>query len=167
VLDRAHATQRVTAFDAAGPWPAAALCEATLPSGVPALLVDCPPLFLRAGGPYQDAAGRDYPDNAQRFAFLARVAAWLSGPKSPFYWRPDVVQCNDWQEPCARLPAFRRRSSSGVGHDDPQPRVPGNISRKSVCGTDLPAQAFAIDGIEFYGQTSFLAGIPMPTRFRR
>ena len=161
VLDRAHATRRVTALDTVGPWPAGAVYEATLPSGVPALLVDCPHLFLRAGGPYQDAAGLDHSDNARRFAFLARVAAWLCGPKSPFGWRPDVMHCNDWQTGLA--PAFlhfegghRAASVMTIHNLAFQGIFPGNLCAE----LDLPAQAFAIDGIEFYGQTSFLkAGI--------
>src|SRR5688572_8773027 len=51
--------------------PEARIVEATLPSGVPVLLIDCPPLYDREGGPYQDGRGRDFDDNAQRFALLS------------------------------------------------------------------------------------------------
>jgi starch synthase len=59
--------------------PDAALTEviaACLPdSGLPVWLVDSPALFRREGGLYHDLDGRDWGDNAQRFAHLTRVAA--------------------------------------------------------------------------------------------
>jgi starch synthase len=54
----------------------AALISGRLPdSDVPVWLVNAPSLFSRPGGLYQDESGRDWSDNAQRFAFLARAAA--------------------------------------------------------------------------------------------
>ncbi len=156
-----QAAPRVAAL-AAGPGrPAAELRAATLPSGVPALLLDCPPYFARDGGPYQDAQAHDYPDNAQRFGFVAAVAAQLAGPDSPLAWRPDVLHCNDWQtglaaaflrfggKPCAAaVMTLHNLAFQGT--------FPGNL----CAALGLPAEAFAIDGVEFYGQTSFLkAGI--------
>ena len=44
-------------------------------SEVPLWLVDCPALYDRAGGPYQDQHGNEWPDNALRFALLNHVAA--------------------------------------------------------------------------------------------
>lgn len=53
------------------------LYEVPLGPGARALLVDCPPLFDRAGLYNED--GADYPDNALRFAFLNAVAiAWAA-----------------------------------------------------------------------------------------
>src|SRR6185312_10963122 len=40
--------------------PAARLLEAQLPRNVPAWIVECPTLYDRAGGPYQDARGVDW-----------------------------------------------------------------------------------------------------------
>ena len=53
------------------------------PGGQSVWLVDCPELFRRAGGLYQDATGADWPDNHLRFALLARVGAMLCEPTSP------------------------------------------------------------------------------------
>lgn len=51
--------------------PASRIIAALPPDTLPPLhLVDCPPLFWRGGGPYQDEDGRDWPDNAERFALL-------------------------------------------------------------------------------------------------
>src|SRR5215213_7442383 len=60
------------------------------------LFLDCPELYDRPGGPYQDANGEDWPDNPMRFALLCRVAALLGSASSPLEWRPEVVHCNDW-----------------------------------------------------------------------
>ena len=60
-----------------GPWPAAQLVPVKIDSGVTLLLLACPGLYQRPGGPYVDASGRDYHDNALRFGLLARVAAQL------------------------------------------------------------------------------------------
>src|SRR6185503_924958 len=43
------------------------------------LILDAPALFARAGGPYGDAAGKEWPDNWRRFAALARAGADLAG----------------------------------------------------------------------------------------
>ena len=50
------------------------------------LLLDCPALYRREGGPYQDAGNRDWPDNALRFGLLSKVAARLGGAGSPLAW---------------------------------------------------------------------------------
>ncbi|SAK83085.1 glycogen synthase [Caballeronia catudaia] len=63
-------------------------------SGVPVLLLRCDTLFARTGL-YQDAQGRDYTDNAIRFATLSaaavRIAQGVRGVK-----KPDIVHAHDW-----------------------------------------------------------------------
>ena len=54
------------------------ILETTAPQGQTLWLVSCPALFDRDGGPYVDADGRDWPDNAERFALFSRAIAWLS-----------------------------------------------------------------------------------------
>src|SRR5258706_3130987 len=50
---------------------------------VPLLVLDCPPLYARGGGPYQSAQGEDWPDNPLRFALLSKVAAVLGSARTP------------------------------------------------------------------------------------
>jgi starch synthase len=143
---------------ASGTFPAARLLEAPLPSGVPAWLVECPALYDRAGGPYQDpAAGADWPDNALRFAALARIAALLAGEASPLAWRPDVLHCNDWQT--ALAPAYAR--FAGGAHAATVVCIhnlafQGLFPPETVAEVALPPAAWSIDGAEFYGRLSFL-----------
>jgi len=73
----------------------AALLRARMPdTGVPVLLLRCDALYARTGL-YQDAQGRDYPDNAVRFATLSaaavRIAQGVRGVK-----KPDIVHAHDW-----------------------------------------------------------------------
>lgn len=73
------------------------LVQARMPkTGLPVWLIDCPALFKREGGPYQDPKGNEWQDNAVRFAMLNHVAAKLSLGTTPIKWRPDVAHANDW-----------------------------------------------------------------------
>ena len=84
-------------IDALARLPEARLLEAELPQGIPAWIVDCPVLYDRDGGPYQDAGGADWEDNPLRFGLLARAAALLAARPSPVAWRAQLVHANDWQ----------------------------------------------------------------------
>jgi len=139
----------------------ARVLQASLPSGVPLLVLDCPRLYRRTGGPYADAIGAAWPDNALRFGFLSHAAAWLGSDQSPLAWRPQVVHCNDW--PLGLAPAYLRFMSG--------PRATslmtvhnlafqGNFDRALLADLDLPEASFSIEGLEFHGMLSFIkAGI--------
>ena len=150
--------RELASFPASAPFPAARLLEAPLPSGVPAWLLDCPALYDRDGGPYQDpATGNDWPDNALRFALLARVAALLAGESSPPGWRPQVLHCNDWQT--ALAPAYlhfaggARAAAVVCIHNL---AFQGLFPPETAAAIDLPPAAYSVDGAEFYGRLSFL-----------
>jgi starch synthase len=137
--------------------PASTLLEAPLPSGVPALVVECAALYDRPGGPYQDDDARDWPDNALRFGLLAHVAAVLAGAASPLDWRPQVLQCNDWQT--ALAPAYlhfaegaRAATVMGVHNLAFQ----GLFAPEEAARVGLPAAAYGIEGAEFFGRLSLL-----------
>lgn len=134
-------------------------------TGVPVIAIDCPNLYRRAGGPYIDAGGHEWEDNPLRFGILSRIAALLSCSDSPLpEWIPDIVHCNDWQSGLA--PAYMHfkaaagatctKSVLGIHNLAFQ----GNYPAEWVGRLGLPADSFQINGVEYYGQLSFLkAGI--------
>jgi len=144
-------------IDAMARLPAARLLDFELPGGVPAWIVDCPTLYDRDGGPYQDASGADWDDNPLRFALLSRVAALLGGTRSLVGWRAQVVHANDWQTGLAAAYA-----ALADGARAPNLITIHNLSFRGIFAphwvTDvgLPATSFAVDGVEFYGGFSFL-----------
>jgi len=137
--------------------PAARLLEAELPQGVPAWIIDCPALYDRDGGPYQDAGGVDWQDNPLRFGLLSHVAARFASPTSPVAWRAQLVHANDWQTGLA--PAY-----AALTFDGATPSIitihnlafQGSFAPHWVADLGLPAASFAVDGIECYGRLSFL-----------
>lgn len=146
----------VAAFDNLPGFPSARLLPATMPNGVPLLVLDCPDLYQREGGPYQDAKGQDWPDNALRFGLLSRIAAILGSGDTPLDWHPDVVHCNDWQT--GLTPAWLRFAPVAA------PSVftvhnlafQGIFPPEAVSDLHLPPSCFDIDGVEYYAQLSFM-----------
>jgi starch synthase len=135
----------------------AALVSGDIPgSNVRAWLVHAPSLYLRNGGLYQDANGRDWPDNALRFGFLAHVARIMASGIVEA-WIPDVVHANDWHT--GLLPLLLST------HNGPRPATiftihnmafQGNFPAHLYSDLEIPDGFFHPDGIEFYGQLSFL-----------
>jgi starch synthase len=59
-------------------------------------VLDAPHLYDRPGDPYRGPDGRDWPDNAFRFAALAQAAARIGRGLVPGFV-PDIVHAHDWQ----------------------------------------------------------------------
>lgn len=137
-------------------FPPSRLIFSIMASGVPLLVLDCPDLYRREGGPYADTSGHDWPDNALRFGLLSRVAALLGSSESPLSWQPDLVHGNDWQT-----------GLTGVYLSVAEGAVPniitihnlafqGNFRPRKVELLNLPPASFNVNGIELYGNMSFL-----------
>lgn len=140
----------------------ARLLSAAMPGGdLPLLILDCPALFARPGGPYLSPEGTDWPDNARRFGLLCQVGALLSSAATPLKWHPDVVHCNDWQS--GLIPALLHYTTAP--HAKTVQSIhnlifQGNFDPMWVPRLGLPAASFNMHGVEFYGHLSFLkAGI--------
>lgn len=122
------------------------------------LVVDAPHLYARAGGPYVGPDGRDWFDNAVRFAGLGAAAAALAAgvvPQLAF----DILHAHDWQAAMAVVYLHF--------HDGPRPGTvqtihnlafQGRYSARLFPRLGLPASAFSLDGLEFHGDVSFLKG---------
>ena len=135
------------------------LVSARIPgSGVPVWLLDCAALYDRPGGPYQDGAGRDHPDNLLRFGLLSLAAARLSSAGSPLRWRPQVLHANDWQTglAAAYLRAWGHAGSPGTLFTIHNMAYQGQFPPESVARLRLPAEQYRVDGLEYYDTLSFL-----------
>jgi starch synthase len=129
--------------------------------GLTVHFVDQPEFFQRSGLYQKD--GVDYPDNAERFLFLAKAVAHLA---LRLDWKPELLHLNDWQVAFAALLLHQQRSRTGA---DSIPRVCLTIHNLAYQGvfpasqfalTNLPWEFFVPDGVEFYGQMNCLkAGI--------
>jgi starch synthase len=133
--------------------------------GLTLLALDAPHLFERPGNPYLDADGRDWPDNAARYAALAYAAAELGRGLVPDY-APDVIHAHDWQ--AGLVPAYlrygppvpvRRPATIVTVHNL---AYQGQFAASLLQRLKLPAAAFTVEGVEYYGQIGFLkAGLAL------
>ncbi|MFT4182556.1 MAG: glycogen synthase GlgA [Rhizobium sp.] len=126
--------------------------------GISFLVLDAPAYYNRTGGPYVDATGKDYPDNWRRFAALSLAGAEIATGLLPG-WQPDLVHVHDWQS--ALVPVYMRYSQTP---ERPSVLTIHNIAFQGQFGPDifaglrLPAHAFSVEGIEYYGDVGFLKG---------
>ena len=128
-------------------------------AGLELYILDCPDLYERDGGPYVGKDGKDYVDNWLRFAALSRVSADLANGIDPD-WAPDLVHGHDWQAGLA--PVYLKHSE--VGPHTPSVLTIHNIafqgqfSSRIFPALGLPAAAYRVDGVEYYGDVGFLKG---------
>ncbi|MBI1194687.1 MAG: glycogen synthase GlgA [Gammaproteobacteria bacterium] len=138
----------------------AEILEGRLPgTDVATYLLYAPEFFDRNGGPYSDASGQEWPDNAERFgAFCHAIAAIANGTVPEIDWRPDVVHCNDWQT--GLVPALLS------GHADRPATIftvhnlayQGLFPHETYKRLGLPDRLWSLDGLEFHHQMSFIKG---------
>ena len=128
------------------------------PAAFPVYLVDCKSLFDRKG--LYGENGLDYPDNHIRFAVFARAA--LGVARNLF--RTDIFHCHDWQS--GLVPAYLRSTYAtdptflgcrtlftihNLGYQ-------GLFPKTAMADVDLDPDLMRPDGMEFYGQMSYIKG---------
>lgn len=131
------------------------------PSGVTTTLVDCAELFDR--GEIYGPPGGEYPDNPRRFAFFCRAVCELAHQS---HRTPDVIHCHDWTT--GLIPLFIKQTYSWKAK---RPATVFSIHNLAYQGrfaashlswlslTDDEAKAvFHPDGLEYYGDISFMKG---------
>ena len=138
----------------------ARLLIGTMPgSDLQIVLLDQPGSFHRPGGLYIDEDGREWPDNAIRFAALAHAAVELAMGQVLPNWRADIVHCNDWHTGLipvliARQPGHRPRTIMTLHNLAFQGVFPADLLPQ----LGLPGDSFSVEGVEYFGQISFLKG---------
>jgi starch synthase len=120
-------------------------------------VVDAPLYFQRPGNPYHDQNGKEWSDNAQRFALLSWVAAHISFGELDEQWCPEILHAHDWHTglACAYVAAH------------PVPTVKSIFTVHNLAYQGLfdardfrhlgLASAFAtVEAMEYYGKISFM-----------
>jgi starch synthase len=124
----------------------------------PVYLVENEALFGSRGGLYAEN-GRDYPDNAERFAWLARAALALPGA---LRLRPAIVHLNDWQTGLAAWllrhehaqdPSLRGVRSVFTIHNL---AYQGVFPKEVLPVLGIPWDVFRYEAMEFHDQVSFM-----------
>jgi starch synthase len=128
-------------------------------SKVQIYLLNYKPYFDR-DGLYQNSAGADYADNAERFIFFCRGC--LETLKL-LQWQPEVIHCNDWQTALIPLylktlykddPFFKEVAVVLTVHDI---AYQGLFEAAAVQRAGLPADMFYPGSdLEFFDKFSFL-----------
>jgi starch synthase len=127
-------------------------------SEVPLYLVDAPALFNRCGSPYVQADGRDWPDNAQRFALFARACVALALGQGDPGWRPQLVHCNDWQTGLVPVLLSQEAQRPATLFSIHNLSYQGLFPAATFKALQLPDTLWSIDGLEFYNMLSFIKG---------
>ena len=131
---------------------------ATTAGDLDLLILDAPHLYDRPGNIYTGTEGKDFADNAERFAALAMIAARVGCGALPGY-RPDLVHAHDWQ--AALTPAYLKE----VGERPPKSIITvhniafqGHFPVSVFPGLGLPARAYGLEGVEYFNGVGFLKG---------
>jgi starch synthase len=133
--------------------------DRVLPDGVHAVLVDVPELFDRPG--LYGTDGVDFPDNAFRFALLARAALEFARMVGQRY---SVIHAHDWQT--GLVPVFQKMlfTDDPVVGGVPSVFTIHNLAFQGVFPSHtLPTlglgwNVFNPDALEYWGNLSFLKG---------
>ena len=125
-------------------------------AGLDLFVLEAPHLYQRPGNPYSGPDRADWPDNPQRFAALARVAADIGLGAVPG-WVPAAVHCHDWQTGLA--PAYLAAAGGA------RPRTVMTIHNLAFAGQapmalwrelGVAPAMLGIAGVEFFGTIGFL-----------
>ncbi len=133
--------------------------EARLSERVTAVLLDVPELYDRDG--LYGAQGRDYPDNAWRFAVLSRSALEYARLKGS---RPSVLHAHDWQ--AGLVPVYQKAHYAGDPVLGGVPAVftlhnlafQGIFPTAAVPAIGLGHEVLDVEAMEYWGRISFLKG---------
>ena len=135
--------------------------EQNLGEGATVVLVQCDDLYDRDG--LYEFNGQDHPDNPTRFAVLCRAALEYSLTRR---MRPDIVHAHDWQTGLVPVYARTRYADHPLLSGVPTVFTIHNLAYQGVfpeavlASLDVSPDLFTVDGLEFWGQASFLkAGI--------
>ncbi len=119
----------------------------------------------RRSGYFQEATTSQqvYTLSADPYIFFCRAALEMTTRLAPD-WTPDILHCNDWHTGLIPAyadtfykdnPALRRAATVFTIHNL---AYQGNFAQDEFYKTGLPDSLFSSEGLEFYGQWTFLKG---------
>ncbi|MHB8744492.1 MAG: glycogen synthase GlgA [Sulfuricaulis sp.] len=156
---RAGQLKNVAQFSVEGLGAPIQLLEGRLPgTSLIIWLVDFPPVYDRPGNPYLDPYGLPWPDNAMRYALLARVTLALALGHARVEWRPDIVHCHDWQTGLIPALLAPERAHPATVFTIHNLAYQGLFPRETFMALGLPAALWSPEALEFHGQMSFIKG---------
>lgn len=124
-------------------------------NGVGIYLIDAPHLYGREGNPYHNAYYNDYGDNYKRFALLGWVGAELATGLDS-WWRAEVVHAHDWHAGLCAAYLFNKGRPAKSVFTIHNLAYQGQFSYHHLYEIGLPAGMFNVDGLELFGQISYL-----------
>ena len=163
VMKRLRKAEPVHAFKTLFGGPARVLAGRA--AGLDLFVLDAPHLYARPGGPYSSPDGKDWPDNAARFAALGRAGASLGQGLLTGY-APEIVHAHDWQAGLtAAYLQYDGKPRPGTMMTVHNLAFQGQFDRRLLASLNLPAASFTPDGVEYYGDIGFLkAGLRLSDR---
>ncbi len=157
-VERAIPLKTVATLSVVGAPGEVRLLEGLFDGILPLYLVDAPGLFDRPGNPYVDGSGKDWGDNAARFALFCRVVTLVAMNRAELGWQPDVVHCNDWQTglvPALLAQEWNRPATVFTIHNL---SYQGMFDHATFEQIRLPKNLWSPEGLEFHGHLSFIKG---------
>ena len=121
-------------------------------------LIDAPEYFDRSGGPYSTPEGKDWPDNAARFALFAQAVCALAMNQAGLDWKPDLVHCNDWQTGLVPALLSRQTERPATVFTIHNLAYQGLFDFTTFNALQLPKQWWSMDAMEFHDHFSFIKG---------
>lgn len=159
LLPRAGQLTEVARLSISGSDEPVRVLEGILPgSQVPVYLIDAPRCFDRPGNPYTGADGKDWPDNAQRFAVFCRAIVELAQDRAGLNWQPDRVHCNDWQTGLVAALLSQETARPATIFTVHNLAYQGLFDQSHFKTLGLPDSWWSMHQLEFHNQLSFIKG---------
>jgi starch synthase len=136
--------------------PACQLGRVNTPDGLTVYVLLSPELYDRPGTPYGDPDGREWGDNDIRFARLSLAAADIATGRGEAGWIPDNLHLNDWPTGLASGYLAWRGARTPTLLTIHNLAYQGKFDPSRLGALGIPSAAYDINGVEFYGQLSFL-----------
>lgn len=157
LLDSGRPIVRIARLPARHELPACDIGRLVCDDGLVIYVVLCPELYDRDGNAYGDELGVGWADNDVRFARLSLAAAEIVNDSSILDWQVDLLHLNDWATglTAGYVRWLGRRYVPSV-YTIHNLAYQGIFPAERMSALGIPTTAFHIDGVEYYGQISFM-----------